>query len=252
MNTLPIYLIAVITGGLLLSGCAEKQQDHEVVSNTAAPANEAVEAHSSFENTPFSSASTGIYEIDPNHASLSFGVRHLGFSNYIARFTKYSSTVNYDAGDVSASSIEVSIDPTSIDTDYTGDYKATHPGRDFNTWEEELANSEKFLNSTQHTSISYRSTAIERTGVYTVRIDGELTLLGQTRPVALDATIVGSAPTHPMQKGRGVFGFSAKGTFNRSDFGMDFLLSPPILGDEIALQFEGEFLQTVAEATDAN
>ena len=74
---------------------------------------------------------------------------------------------------------------------------------------------------------------------------GDLTLLGKTHPVTLDATVVGAMAAHPFTK-RGAIGFSAIGTFNRSTFDMTHLLQPPIVGDAVTVQFDGEFQQAAA------
>ncbi len=254
MKTLPVYLVAMIASGLVLGGCSQEPAGMagDVGTGAAAVVSEEAANEVTISDAPFSQAPSGVYAMDPTHASLSFSISHPGFSNYVARFTQYATTINYDASDITASSLQVDLDPKSIDTDYSADYKAAHPESSFDSWEQDLANSDKFFNSEQYPSVTYRSTAIERTGQNTIQIQGDLTLPGQTHPMTLDATIVGSAPSHPMVKDRGVFGFSATGTFKRSVFGMDFLLSPPMLGDEISLQFEGEFLQAPAAPAPAS
>jgi polyisoprenoid-binding protein YceI len=71
------------------------------------------------------------------------------------------------------------------------------------------------------------------------RLEGELTLLGTTKPVTFDFMInqVGPHPL-PQYKDVVVAGFSARGTIKRSEFGMTKFL--PALGDEVELWFEVE------------
>lgn len=187
-------------------------------------------------------APSGTYQLDPTHATLQFSVKHLGLSNYIVGFTDYSVTVDLDTENLQASSVAVSINPTSIRTDYTGDYKATHPKSSFDTWEQDLAMSDKFLNAAQYPEITFESTTVRENPVGKLEIQGELTLLGQTHPVTLHGEIVGSTEQHPFTK-RGAIGFSLTGSFKRSQFGMDHLVKPGFVGDEVTVNFEGELHQ---------
>ncbi|MEM0955869.1 MAG: YceI family protein [Pseudomonadota bacterium] len=194
-------------------------------------------------------APAGTYQVDINHATLAFSVQHLGLSNYVGRFNAYDLTIELNPEDVSSSSVSVTIDPTSVDTDYVGDYQGTHPDSSFTSWEEDLAMSDKFFNAGTYPEISFVSTVVTQGEGDMLSITGDLTLLGQTHPITLDATIVGMMEAHPF-RGVGAIGFSAEGSFMRSEFGMDYLLSPPLLGDEITLMFEGEFLQAQQPAAE--
>lgn len=191
-------------------------------------------------------APAGRYQLDPNHASLHFSVRHLGVSNYVMRFTDFDVTMDLVPEDVTASTVSVTIDPASVRTDYPGDYQGTHPDSPFATWDEALAKDEKFLNAGEHASISFASTGVSLAADGTLQVSGDLTLLGQTRPMTLQATVEGSEQAHPFT-GAGLIGFSATGTFQRSDFGMTHLVTPPIVGDTVTVQFEGELLQVPAD-----
>ena len=72
---------------------------------------------------------------------------------------------------------------------------------------------------------------------------GDLTLKGMTKPVTLDVTFAGELASHPFAKAPAL-GFSAAGTFKRSDFGLDYLL--PNVGDEVRVEIEGDFIQKPA------
>ncbi len=187
-------------------------------------------------------APAGRYRLDPYHASLDFSVTHLGVSNYVMRFTDFDVTLDLNTEDLSASSVSVTIDPASIRTDFRGDYKATHPDSPFATWDEDLARSENFLNAGNYPSIRFTSTRVTPADDGTLQVTGDLEMLGQTRPVTLQTTVVGSEQAHPFT-GVGLIGFSATGTFQRSDFGMTHLVNPPLVGDTVTLRFEGELLQ---------
>lgn len=226
---------------LLLAACSPSEPPAEQKPAAAAPAPAPAAAIA---------APAGDYDMDPNHSTLSFRVSHLGLSNYVVRFTKFNAPLKLDPANPSASSVEVTVDPTSIRTHFPGDYKGGHPDSPFQSWDEDLAQSPKFFNAGQHPQVTFKSTKVEQAGPGKFRITGDLTLLGQTQPVTLDATVVGSVASHPFTK-RGALGFSATGTFNRSQFGMTHLLQPPLVGDAVTIQFEGEYQQAAPPAAPA-
>ncbi len=189
-------------------------------------------------------APSGQYRHDPTHASLQFGVLHLGLSNYVAGFTEYSMELDLDSDNISASSVSITIDPNSIRTDYRGDYVASHADSGFANWEEDLAMSEKFFNAALYPEIRFQSTEISEQSSGRLQVNGELTLLGQTHPVTLEAIVVGSTSKHPFTQ-TPALGLSVSGTFLRSTFGMDYLVAPGFVGDQVTLMFEGELHQAL-------
>jgi YceI-like domain len=60
----------------------------------------------------------GQYRLEPSHASLLFKVDHLGFSNYTARFRRFDATLQFDPARLAASQVRVTVDATSIETDF--------------------------------------------------------------------------------------------------------------------------------------
>lgn len=196
-------------------------------------------------------APSGQYRIDPAHSNLYFSVRHLGVSNYLVRFTDFEVTVDLDTEDLSASTVQAVIDASSISTDFKGDYAGTHPDSPFATWNETLAKDANFLNSDEYPTITFNSTGVEATDEGTLLVTGDLELRGETQPVTLEATLVGAEQAHPFT-GVGLMGFSAAGSFNRSDFGMTHLSNPPIVGDTVTVRFEGEFLQESDNGADTD
>lgn len=192
-------------------------------------------------------APAGLYTADLNHSNLLFSVRHLGVSNYVMRFTDFDVTVDIDPEDIPASSVTATIQAASVQTDYEDDYQAAHPESPFATWQEDLAMSDNFLNAGEYPEIRFTSTQVNTSDDGILEVEGDLELLGETRPVTLEVTVVGSAAEHPMMGG-GLIGVSAQGAFKRSDFGMDHLIAAGVVGDEIRLQFEGELVQRLNNA----
>ncbi len=156
----------------------------------------------------------GAYKIDPSHSSLLFRIDHLGFSKYTGRFKSFDAQVQLDPANLAASSVSVNVDPTSLDVE--------SPPEGFVA---ELL-SANWLDTAQFPTLTYRSTAVEVTGPNTFKITGDLTLHGVTHPVALDATLNGGYASHPMDPQARV-GFSARGTFKRSDFGISAGIPAP-------------------------
>lgn len=174
----------------------------------------------------------GAYVVEPSHASLTFQVKHFGLSWYTMRFNRFDVSLDFDPEAPEASSVEAIIDPTSIDV--------YHPEKQ-DDWLNELANDDKFLMASTYPQIIFRSTDVTVTGENTGVVTGDLTLRGVTKPVSMDVVFNGSNSL-PWAPGETMLGFSAKGSFNRSDFGMDALL-PNIVSDETRFMIEIEFQQ---------
>ena len=177
----------------------------------------------------------GAYTIDPSHTSILFRVDHLGFSNYTARFKKATANLQFDPNNLAASTVTVVVDAKSLETDFPDPAKV-----DFNA---ELLG-EGWLNGVKFPEITFRSTSVEPTGARTMRINGELTLRGVTRPMVLDARFNGGYRGHPMDPNARV-GFSAKGVLKRSEFGITYGIPAPGttmgVSDEVNVIVETEF-----------
>jgi polyisoprenoid-binding protein YceI len=77
--------------------------------------------------------------------------------------------------------------------------------------------------------MTYRSTKVERTGDTTLRIEGELTLRGITKPMTLEASVTNLHPD--AAPGKRVATFRAEGSLSRSQYGMTKYID--ILGDRV-------------------
>lgn len=177
----------------------------------------------------------GAYTLDQSHTSVIFRVDHLGFSKYTARFKKATAQLQFDPANLAASQVTVSVDANSLETDFPD--PATH---DFNA----QLRGEQWLNTAQYPQITFRSTRVEVTGPRTMRIHGELTLRGVTRPMTLDTRFNGGYAGHPMDRNARI-GFSARGMLKRSEFGISFGIPAPGttmgVGDEVEVIIETEF-----------
>lgn len=224
----------VALSGLLLAACGAGTES----SSTAAAAKEGATGVQAIKIE----APAGRYQVDPNHASLRFSVKHVGLAEYHLAFTDYDMSLVVSPDKLEHSSVSLVIRPQSITATYSGDYQATHKQSPYSTWEEALARSPKFLNADEHDSIVYESTQVTALSDGRLQIDGQLTLLGETHPVRLYASLSGAYAEHPFT-GRGALGFSAIGEFQRSVFGLTHLLEPSIISDRVTVRFDGEFHQ---------
>ena len=191
-------------------------------------------------------APAGAYVMDPTHASLQWSFVHNKISHYTARFNKFSAEITLDPSNMAKSSVTARIDPASVDANYPADYKATHAKTGFNSWSEDIARNKNYLNAGQFPEITFKSTRVELTGPRTAKVTGDMTFLGVTKPLTLDATFVGELEKHPFTK-QPAIGFKAEGAFKRSDFGMPV----GFVGDEVTIRFDGEFLKK-ADVKDAS
>jgi len=174
----------------------------------------------------------GAYTVDKAHTSLIFRVSHLGFSTYTGRFTRLDANLQFDPAHIAASRVNVDIDPRSIEADNAP-----------SGFMQELAG-KGWLDADRFPEMSFRTKSVEVTGAGTFRVNGELTLHGVTRPLVLDARYNGGYAGHTYEP-RARVGFSARGSFKRSDFGVSYGIPAPGtvfgIGDEVAVTLESEF-----------
>lgn len=170
------------------------------------------------------------YEIDPEHLSIGFLVDHVGYKRVLGMFRKAGGSFAFDEETGELSDIRVSIETESVFTN--------HRKRD-----DHLKGAD-FLNSAEYPQMVFTAAGAQRTGDRTFVINGELELLGQKRPVKLEArwnksaeypfggSLLGGKPY--------VMGVSASGSFKRSDWGMNYGVDKGWVGDDVELIIELE------------
>lgn len=179
-------------------------------------------------------APAGDYAVDKTHATIQWQGLHNGLSWYTARFTSFDIKLNFDPADVTKSKITATIDPKSIETDFT----KTRPAGSTTDFNAELATGERWLNGNKFPQISFTSTAVTKTGTNTGKMTGNLTFLGVTKPVTLDVTYNGFKSFPPPKKAK--VGFTATGKINKTQWGMS--TGGPI-ADDIKIEINAEFDQ---------
>lgn len=167
----------------------------------------------------------GTYVPDDTHAYMSFSYSHLGLSNPQLFFRDFDAVLELDGNNMSNSSVNITIDATSIDSSV--------PELD-----EELK-SDNFFDVANHPNITFQSTAYEQLTEDTGRLTGDLVVRGIAKPATLDVKINSAAMSRNTRKE--MIGVSVTGTINRSDYGMDAYL--PMISDELSLDIQVEFEQ---------
>jgi polyisoprenoid-binding protein YceI len=166
------------------------------------------------------------WKIDPAHTAAQFAVRHLGISTVRGEFRKVSGSASYDPADPSKTSLETTIDATTVDT------RVDMRDNDLR--------SPNFLDVQKYPTITFKSKRAESAGLGKMKITGDLTIHGVTREVVLDV----DGPTAPVKDPRGNFhmGASATTKISRKDFGVNG--APSMAGDEISITIDAELVKS--------
>lgn len=162
------------------------------------------------------------YTMDPAHTQVTAQWNHFGFSNPSIHFGQIDGTVTYDPENVEASSVQVTIPLSGMDSGVEA----------FN---EHLLTAD-FFDAARYPEVTFKSTAVKALGANRLRVTGDLTMHGVTRPVDLAVTVNGVG-THAMT-GQPAAGFDAEATILRSDFGLD--MYAPTVSDELKLRITTE------------
>ncbi len=171
------------------------------------------------------------WQIDPVHSSAQFSIRHLMVSNVRGEFSKVTGTVVMDEKDILKSTIEATIDATTINT--------REPARDKDL------KSPNFLDVEKYPTMSFKSKRAAAVSPGRYKVTGDLTLHGVTREVVLD--VEGPTPEIKDPWGNIRRGASASTRINRKDFGVTYnkLLEAggAVVGDEVTITIDVEMVK---------
>ncbi|PQA88816.1 polyisoprenoid-binding protein [Marinicaulis flavus] len=199
-----------------------------------APAKQAADAPSASEAPAQAiTAPAGEYRLDKSHANLVFRVDHLGFSHYTGIFADYDATLQFDPAAPENMSVEAVIMAPSLTVPAPPEgFHATLLGPDW-------------FDADEYPQITFRSTKVTQTGPRKATVEGELTMLGVTAPVSMEAEFIGGYAGYPPYDPNARIGFSAHGILSRSDFGFTQGLPPEGstmgVGDAVSFQIDAEF-----------
>ena len=179
-------------------------------------------------------AATSTWQIDPQHSSAQFAVRHLGLSTVRGAFSKLSGTMVRDDQDITNSSVEVTIDVNTVDT--------REPDRDKDL------RSERFFDVAHFPTMTFKSKKVEQVAPGKLRLTGELTIRGTSREVTLDVDGPTAAVKDPWGNQR--LAATATTKINRQDYGVKWNAKLDnggvVVGDDVNITLDVEMIQKPA------
>jgi polyisoprenoid-binding protein YceI len=179
------------------------------------------------------SAGTSTWKIDPQHSSAQFSVRHLAISTVRGAFSKVTGTIILDENDVTKSTVDVTIDVSTVDT--------REPNRDNDL------RSDKFFDVAHYPSITFKSRKVEQVALGKLKVTGDLTIRGTTKEVVLDV----DGPTAPVKDpwGNQRAAVNATTKINRQDFGVKWNATMDnggvVVGDDVPITIDVEMIKQV-------
>ncbi|MFO0585676.1 MAG: YceI family protein [Anaeromyxobacter sp.] len=184
---------------------------------------------------PALASAQSTWDFDPAHSHASFTVRHMGISNVRGEFQKMTGKLVLDEKDVTKSTVEATIETASVNTRI--DKRDGH------------LKSPDFFDVAKYPTITFKSTKVEKAGEGKLKVTGDLTMKGVTKPVVLDVT----GPGAPVKNwaGKELRGVEATATINRKDWGVNWsnmVEGVAVVADEVKVELEAELVKADAAA----
>jgi polyisoprenoid-binding protein YceI len=176
-------------------------------------------------------AANSNWQIDPQHSSAQFSVRHLAISTVRGAFSKVTGTVALDDKDITKSTVDVTIDVTTVDT--------REPDRDKDL------RSDRFFDVVHYPSMTFKSKKVEQVTPGKLKVTGDLTIRGTTKEVVLDV----EGPTAPIKDPWGNQRAAALATtkVNRQDFGVKWNATLDnggvVVSDDVSITIDVELVK---------
>ena len=148
-------------------------------------------------------AGRAVYALDAAHTTVGFRIRHMGVAYVEGEFDGFEGRIAFDPADLAATTVTATVQMTSVDTDIEARDRHLRSG--------------DFFDVEAHPTMTFTSTAALPTGPTTLRLAGDLTMKGVTRPVVFDVEAAG--PIVDPRAGSRV-GFHATAEIDRRDFGV--------------------------------
>lgn len=175
------------------------------------------------------------WELDPTHSSAEFAARHMMVSTVRGGFRNVTGTINFDPEHPENGSVEATIQVNEMTSTGVADRDAHLKSPDF-------------LDAEKYPTITFKSTKVEKVGENKGRVIGDLTIRDVTRPVTLDAELLGVVNS-PF--GTKVAGFHATTAINREDFGLTWNMvvegGGVLVGKEIKISLDVEVVAVQEE-----
>ncbi len=175
------------------------------------------------------------WTLDTAHSRVGFSIRHLMISNVHGFFGKFEGAAEYDGKDITTATLEVKIDPASVNT--------------VNEKRDDHLRTPDFFDVAKFKDMGFVATKFEAAGEGKSKVTGDFTMHGVTKSLTLD--VEGPTPVLKGQKGSLHFGVSATAKISRKDFGLTYgkLLETggAALGDEVTITIDAEFVHKSEE-----
>ena len=171
------------------------------------------------------------YELDPDHTTVAFLVDHIGYAKVLGLFRSARGSYRFDEATATLTEVRIEVETASV---FSNQRKR-----------DDHLKGPDFLNSGEFPKMVFTATGAKRTGDKTFDISGQLELLGKSQPLTLQATWNKSAESPlggPLGKPY-VMGVSARGSFKRSAYGMNYAVANGWVGDEVPLIIEFEAIR---------
>jgi polyisoprenoid-binding protein YceI len=173
-------------------------------------------------------AQTEVWTIDPGHSAATFQVRHMVVSNVKGEFAGPVGTATFDPKDLSTLRLDATIDARTINTR--------------NADRDKDLRSDLFFDVAKHPRITFKSRSVAVQGPGKLKVAGDLTIHGITKPVTLD--VEGPTPEIKDIWGSRRIGATATTTIDRRDFGLVYnrLLEGggAVVGDRVSIEIDVE------------
>jgi polyisoprenoid-binding protein YceI len=174
---------------------------------------------------------SGDYKFDPAHGRVIWSVSHHGFSRFAAMLPSNEGSLHLDSKNIGNSKVEIVLRMDQVLTGVAAEHF------------DKLLKGESIFNTEKYPTARFQSTRVEQVAPNKLKVTGDLTFRGITKPLVLDATFNQAGDVAGTIY---IVGFDATATVKRSDYGVDFLL--PSVSDEVQLTIEAEFNQTKVAA----
>jgi polyisoprenoid-binding protein YceI len=176
-------------------------------------------------------AATSTWQIDPAHSAAQFSVRHMAISTVRGGFSNVKGTVVLDESDISKSTVNVTIDVTTVDT--------REPNRDKDL------KSDHFFDAEHFPTMTFKSKKVEQVSPGKLKVTGDLTIRGNTKEVVLDVDGPTAPVKDPWGNTRAAVGASTK--INRQDFGVKWNATLDggglVVSDEVNITIDVEMIK---------
>jgi polyisoprenoid-binding protein YceI len=176
-------------------------------------------------------AATSEWKIDPQHSSAQFAVRHMAISTVRGAFSKVNGTIVLDDKDITKSTVDVTIDVSTVDT--------REPARDNDL------RSDRFFDVAHYPALTFKSRKVEQVAPGKLKVTGDLTIRGTTKEVVLDVDGPTASMKDPWGNQRTAVNATAK--INRQDFGVKWNATLDnggvVVGDDVNIIIDVEMIK---------